>query len=223
MKRMRFRCWLGLGLFAATASVQAQVSWDQRQVELRTEPGAERIERSFAFMNQSERMLTIRSVKSSCGCTTTKLDKTAYAPGESGQIGVTFTLGDRKGPQVKKVVVRTDDPQTPVTTLTLNVEIPKLVEFSPRLLLWRADEPREAKTLDVQLNSAEAIEVIGVEMDVLGDTNEGRRGRAGTAVSADGHQRVVLQDGFADFQVEREFIVPVDVAVAVDVRQRCRI
>ena len=161
--------WAGLlGVSLTTAvSVNAEVTWTQRQHEVRTEPGMQRVERSFAFTNEGEKAVMVTSIKSSCGCTTADLSKTVYAPGESGQVDVVFDLGDRKGKQIKKVVVRTDDPATPVTTLTLNVTIPKLVELSPRLLMWKADESREPKTMEVTLNSVEPIELKGVE--VAGD------------------------------------------------------
>ena len=91
----------------------------------------ERVERGFGFRNEGEAAVTVTSVESSCGCTTAELAQTVYAPGEAGRIDVTFELGDRNGRQIKQVVVRTDDPATPVTTLTLDVTIPRPVELSP--------------------------------------------------------------------------------------------
>ena len=157
---------------AAAVSTSAEVTWDQKQFEVRTQPGDEQVQRSFTFTNASEQQVEVTSVKSSCGCTTAGLEKTVYAPGEPGQIDVSFEIGDRKGRQIKKVVVRTDDPATPVTTLTLDVEIPNVVELSPRLLMWKADEPREPKTLDVTLKSTEPIQIVGVRADADGlETN----------------------------------------------------
>ena len=183
---------------SVTASAAAQVTWDERQYELRTQPGTERVSRGFGFRNAGEEPLTVTSVESSCGCTLAELAQTVYGPGEAGRIDVTFELGDRKGRQIKKVVVRTDDPATPVTTLTLDVTIPRPVELTPRLLHWRADEPRERKTLEVALNHAEPVELAGLKLGeegtggangLKGEVEElepGRRYRVTVAPPADG-------------------------------------
>ena len=187
-----------LFLFLISPSGYAQVIWAQRQFEVRTEPGTERVERSFEFRNDCEAAVTVTSVESSCGCTTAELPQTVYGPGEAGRIDVTFELGDRKGRQIKKVVVRTDDPATPVTTLTLDVTIRRPVELTPRLLHWRADDPREPKTLEVALNHAEPVELAGLKLgeDGTGEANglegeveelePGRRYRVTVAPPADG-------------------------------------
>ena len=126
------------------------MAWDQRQFELRTEPGAERVERSFGFRNDGGAAVMVTSVESSCGCTTAELAQTVYGPGEAGRIDVTFELGDRKGRQIKKVV-RTDDPATPVTTLTLDVTIPRPVELTPFPLSPSASPLTPDNVLQVEL------------------------------------------------------------------------
>ncbi len=55
----------------------------------------ERVERGFRFVNQSDRDVTITSIQSSCGCTTVKLIQRTYAPGEAGQIDVSFEISHR--------------------------------------------------------------------------------------------------------------------------------
>jgi len=147
---------------------EAVVSWTERELKLQAEPGAEKISGVFTFTNQGEQDVTITSVRPSCGCTVAKLGKSQYAPGESGSIEATFKFGDRVGHQTKKIVVRTDDPESPVTTLTLRVDVPKLIEVSPRLLRWDADEGREAKTVDVKLHKARPVVISAVESDRAG-------------------------------------------------------
>lgn len=151
-------------IFALPGPGVAQaVTWETRELVLEAEPGGAQVEGVFTFTNQSESDVTITSVKTSCGCTTAKLEKTTYGPGESGQIAVAFAVGDRTGDQVKKVVVRTDAPESPVTTLTLKVGIPQLVEITPRLLKWTAEEDREAKVIDVVLHETHPVVIKGVE------------------------------------------------------------
>lgn len=176
------RFWLVLGFMVSIPGVAwGQVTWDTKALDLPMSPGLTDLEGMFAFTNEGEGDVTITSVKTSCGCTTAALEQKTYGPGESGQIEVTFNVGDRVGPQVKKVVVRTDDPATPVTTLTLRTTIPKWVELKPRLLMWKADEPLEAKTVEVTFHDVEPVVLTQAETDAAGlaleveELEEGRR------------------------------------------------
>jgi len=150
-----FSTLLLAGLLAGPSS--AEVTWTNKNLDLEMSPGAMELRGAFTFTNDGEAYVTITSVKPSCGCTTTALEKKVYGPGESGVIAVVFSVGDRVGKQVKKIVVRTDDPATPVTTLTLRADIPQWVELKPRLLMWKSDEALDAKTVEVTFHDAEPV------------------------------------------------------------------
>lgn len=177
-----FRLGLLVVLMVGLAGVASgQVSWDTKTLDLEMSPGLTDLEGEFIFTNKGEAEVTITSVTTSCGCTTAALEQKTYGPGESGQIEVAFQVGDRVGKQIKKIVVRTDDPATPVTTLTLRATIPKWVELKPRLLIWRPDEPLEAKTVEVTFHDVEPVVLAEVETETAGlafevqELEEGRR------------------------------------------------
>lgn len=149
---------LTVGLLAA-CSASAQLEWTALKHEQTAELGARQVVAEFAFTHarpvgeagDEAKPIAITSIKPSCGCTTAELKQTAYAPGESGRIAVTFDLGARTGEQVKHIVVRTDHPDQPVVTLTMKVTIPDPVKITPKFVWWRADEPRTVKTLDLRI------------------------------------------------------------------------
>ena len=91
--------------------------------------------------------MTIKSVKSGCGCTTAKLEKRTYQPGDDGVIVLTFTFGNKVGKQRNHAIVRTDDAKAPSTVLAMQVLIPEILRFTPAKLMWKGDEPRVAKTI----------------------------------------------------------------------------
>src|SRR5207245_2343796 len=62
------------------------------------------------YQNTGTTPVHFKSVKASCGCTTTQTQKEMVNPGEKGEIVATFTIGDRTGQQIKTVTVQTDDP-----------------------------------------------------------------------------------------------------------------
>ncbi|MEM8736946.1 MAG: DUF1573 domain-containing protein [Planctomycetota bacterium] len=169
--QMLFRSWFLVWVVLCWAGpVSAAVTWSDKTLDLAVEPGAMELVGAFAFTNEGESAVTVTSIRSSCGCTAAALEKKVYGPGESGQITATFTLGDRVGKQVKKIVVRTDDPATPVTTLTLRADIPRWAELSPRLVMWRADEALDAKTVEVVFHDAEPVVLTAAGTDAEGVT-----------------------------------------------------
>ena len=145
-------------MLGITGSTWAELAWVTSEVQLEALAGTtEPLHAKYPFTNTGDVPLTITAVKPSCGCTTAELEKTVYEPGESGVIRVAFEVGDRVGEQVKEVVIRTDDLASPVTTLTLRVDIAERIELSPQLLLWAPGEAREPKHLTLTAAAGHAI------------------------------------------------------------------
>ena len=61
------------------------------------------VEHRYAFTNTGAVPLIITRAKSSCGCTVPEYPKQPIAPGESGEILVTFNTTNKTGEQIKPV------------------------------------------------------------------------------------------------------------------------
>lgn len=80
---------------------------------------------SFVFTNTGDAPLIITSAKGSCGCTVPKWPTEPIAPGERGQIDVTFDSNGRTGRQMKTVTLTANTvPNTKVLTITSEVIVP---------------------------------------------------------------------------------------------------
>lgn len=67
---------------------------------------------TFNFKNVGEAPITIKSAKSTCGCTVPSFPKAPIAVGEYGQIMVTFNTRNKRGNQRKPVnIIANTDPQ----------------------------------------------------------------------------------------------------------------
>lgn len=74
---------------------------------------------SFVIKNEGKVDLEIKSVNPSCGCTTSKYDKT-IAPGKTGSVTLEVAKTDGyKGEVTKTASVSTNDPDHQTFTLTL--------------------------------------------------------------------------------------------------------
>lgn len=81
------------------------------------------VNHSFVITNTGGDLLKISDIRASCGCTAATPDKNELKPGESTQINVTFNSKGRKGPQIKTVSMKTNDPNKQVLTLMIKCNI----------------------------------------------------------------------------------------------------
>jgi hypothetical protein len=89
---------------------------------------------AFEFTNTGSENLVISRVQSSCGCTAGDLEKTEYAPGESGKIDVTFNPKGKKGEQRRQLTVYSNDSSGRETILTVTGSVTQLVAVDPAVL-----------------------------------------------------------------------------------------
>lgn len=148
------RCLL-IALLASASFAYGDLSWDKLVQEFHCVPEDKSVTAHFAFKNSGSESITIKKVTTSCGCTSAKLSKNTFAPGEAGDIEVKFTFGMRRGPQRKIVGVSGENGQE--WRLDLRCWIHQPLTISPALIYWRTGEPVEAKT--VKLTSAPGQEV----------------------------------------------------------------
>jgi len=82
--------------------------WDLGKIK-----GHQRLKHNFILKNTTKRTLKIKDIRTTCGCTTSKMDKMLLLPGESTKLKVEFNSGNFSGPVEKMIYVYTDNPQDP--------------------------------------------------------------------------------------------------------------
>jgi len=84
-----------------------------------------------SFVNGGDSQLTVTRVQPTCGCTTVKLQKTVFEPGEGEEITLNFSPKG-SGAQTKYVKIHTTDPTSAVTNLTIKANVLGTVTANPR-------------------------------------------------------------------------------------------
>jgi hypothetical protein len=150
-----------LSILLAVAA-RAELKWEQNTIELHPSSGDKQAVAHFKYENVGTTPVHFKSVKASCGCTTTQTQKETVNPGEKGEVIATFNIGDRTGQQMKTVTVQTDDPNpTQATTiLTLKANITPGLEIKPTFVYWRTGE--EPKTKKISLKAAKEFPVTNI-------------------------------------------------------------
>lgn len=153
-------------------------------------PDTEDLKHGFKFTNAGTGTLQILDVKASCGCTTTTLKKTSFAPGEGEVIDIVW---DPKGhgPQTKTITVRSNSKVAPIQQLTIRAKIEPFLNVTPSRvnfdLVKRGTQPEMILTVRCQDPELELLEVKATTPDVSTSILE-------PAVNGVGKIRVVLNE-----------------------------
>jgi Protein of unknown function (DUF1573) len=158
-KSMRMKLLLFLFCLNASAAF-GQLTWESTEQSFNSKPQDEFVTAKYKFTNTGKQPIKIQNVRTSCGCTTTALTKTEYAPGESGEIQARFTFAGRTGQQEKAIMVVTSDKPNSPTILRLHVNIQELVKVNPEIILWKVGDQPAPKSIHIQV--AEDAPVKGV-------------------------------------------------------------
>ncbi|MGI8435314.1 MAG: DUF1573 domain-containing protein [Chthoniobacterales bacterium] len=145
----------GAVFFCVLVSAQAQLTFEQKEIELHPKAGDAEAIANFKYTNKTAKTINIKNVRTSCGCTVAALKKNSVAPGEAGEVTATFKIGGRTGTQQKAITVETDDPAQPTVGLVLKAVIPETVLVQPPFVAWESGEAAKAKTITVKAASPE--------------------------------------------------------------------
>ena len=156
------RVVLSICCFAlAAAPLRAELVWEKSAQTFHRAPGDGHLETKYVFRNGGKTPVTIRKVRTSCGCTSAKLAKNTFDPGEQGEITVKFTFGDRTGPHRKIIVVDTDE-KPDSAQLSLLVWIHEPLTIAPALVFWKTGEAAAAKTVQLTAEGGTQVRVKSV-------------------------------------------------------------
>jgi len=106
----------------------------------------------FVFTNEGDSTLSIKRVRTSCGCTAVLLKKKEVPPGQTGEVKVTFNTKGYANKVSKYIYIDSNDPGQPSKKLTVSalIEVPPqpriaLDRYSQDLGLFLEDEEVRAK------------------------------------------------------------------------------
>ena len=149
---------------ALLASAQAQnLQWESEELKFSPAPTDATVVAHFKFKNIGEAKAKIKGVNSSCDCTKVTLEKYDFAPGESGDVVATFTIGVRTGIQDKVLLVESNDVTKPRIALRMKIAIPEVAQLRPSFLFWSQTEPFTPKEISLEVMNGVPVKAITVE------------------------------------------------------------
>ncbi|MFN5224162.1 MAG: DUF1573 domain-containing protein [Bacteroidota bacterium] len=86
----------------------------------------EKVSYTFKFKNTGNAPLVISNASASCGCTVPEYTKTPVAPGEEGEVNVTFDSSGKSGMTTKSVtLIANTEPNTKVLKVSADIQSKK--------------------------------------------------------------------------------------------------
>ena len=130
MRRRRVLWLLAAALLAGGAgSGRAE---EQKTPRIRVEPEAfdfgkalpaKTLRKEFTLSNFGDEALVIENVSTTCGCTAALASDTKLAPGSSTVLRVTLETRSYTGKLERQVLVRSNDPKTPLLTVKVSATV----------------------------------------------------------------------------------------------------
>ncbi len=123
------------------------------------------IEHTFLIRNEGDRLLVIKRVHATCGCTTTRLSKRKIQPGSEIELVTRLSLKGRRDKQHKSIYVHSNDPKSPRYQLKLVGEIRRDIEARPYRINFFgiAGEPVKEKTVRIISATDKPFQITKIE------------------------------------------------------------
>ncbi len=122
-----------------------------------TVPQGEIIQATFKLVNEGSAKLLVKAVRPTCGCTVAEFDR-EVAPGRAGLVKAKVDTSAFTGPITKSILVLTNDPETPTTTLVVKANVKPYLEVLPRPIVRFNTVRGEAIEREVKVVTDDAVD-----------------------------------------------------------------
>ncbi len=122
--------------FAAESIAGPKFSADQLNYDFGEIIQGKRVDYVFRFRNAGDQILQLGSLRSSCGCTVALLSATRLAPGDLGEVRVTFDSTRFRGAISKTVSLDTNDPNFPQISFNMFGTVKAEISYEPDRINW---------------------------------------------------------------------------------------
>jgi hypothetical protein len=131
VRRRRVVLWLVAAALLAAGAASGRAE-EPKTPRIRVEPEtfdfgkalpAKTLRKEFTLSNFGDAALVIENVSTTCGCTAALASDTKLVPGSSTVLRVTLETRSYSGKLERQVLVRSNDPKTPLLTVTVSATV----------------------------------------------------------------------------------------------------
>lgn len=112
-----------------------------------------KLDHTFIIRNSGDAPLKIINIRPACGCTAANATVPMVSPGKISEIKVSFNSANFFGNVTKTIAVETNDPKTPVYTLSLTGTVAEEVAVNPKQLNLGQIKAGTAKSVSLTMEN----------------------------------------------------------------------
>jgi len=112
-----------------------------------------KLDHTFIIKNNGDSPLKISHIRPACGCTAANASSPVVLPGKTSEIKATFNSANFFGNVSKTIAVESNDPATPVYTLTIAGNIIEEISVKPKQLNLGQVKPETSITTYITLEN----------------------------------------------------------------------
>lgn len=146
----------------AVAATGPEIAVDKDSLSLGEVEEGQIARAQFSVMNRGDAPLTIREIRTSCGCTEAVSRTNEIAPGQKAEVDVTYnSTGLSHGSKTQSVMVLSTDPKNPVVRVQVFADVIRRVSVEPTSLVASIPRFQEQMAFPVTIknNSPEPVTV----------------------------------------------------------------
>jgi hypothetical protein len=150
--------FLGYNLLAAPVLSIPESSHDFGKMAVN-----QKVKAVFKVANLGDETLTFSAIPT-CGCTTAVVGKNSLAPGESGNIEITYDSKGQQGRIFKPIAITSNDPAKRATVITVTGEVVADINPKPDIVYFMGCKRGETRRALVTLasESGKPVHVLGI-------------------------------------------------------------
>jgi len=168
---------IGTCLMAISTSAFAQVlTFEKTTYDFGGIDNVKPVTQDVTFKNTGDATLNIENVKTSCGCTASKVEKSVLEPGEDSFVTVTFNPAGKAGKVRKSITFFSNDSVTKTKTIFITANITPIWDYTPKRIEFKLGPTGYEKTtqeLIIKNSGKEVLSILGVSCNNEQVTIEG--------------------------------------------------
>jgi hypothetical protein len=160
------------------AAAAPRISAEHPVFDFGTVRQGRKIDHSFVIRNRGDAPLVIEKTRTSCGCTVANVTTRSIAPGGSSEIKITFDSGNFAGKIEKTVSIDANDPNSPVTTLTIKGIVTEELVVMPKQLNFGSIKVGASRSVTVNIENRgdRPVRLSGITSSTPQITIKGKQG-----------------------------------------------
>jgi len=148
--------------YLPTENESTALSFTPDVFEVQAEPEDDVVTARFEVMNDTDKVVRIVELDTSCACLDVRSDASDIAPGATVAVEADFSLEKLVGTSEKYVIVHTDHPEHSKVRLAVRATVDPIYEIEPLTLDWKVGEAAEAKEISFKVVRDEPIHITGL-------------------------------------------------------------